>query len=353
LDTKKENDLVIHIIDKVPTRIEDATVHCLVDARKRRLTENNHSATHLMHAALRQVLGTHVQQKGSYLDENALRFDFAHFQKVTDEEIAEIERIVNEKIRENISLEEARNLPIEEARAAGAMMLFGEKYGETVRMITFDPAYSRELCGGCHVKQTGQIGLFKIRSESAVAAGVRRIEAITGLAVEAYLTGLEKEFAFIKDIVKVKEIGKAVADLHEENKRLKKENEGLIQQQANGLREGLRTQAEDVNGIRFVAAVLPIQDANALKNLAVELERELGSAVVAFGSISNDKPMLTVKISEDLVKSRGLNAGAIVRELAQQFLKGGGGGQPVFATAGGTDASKLKEAVEAVRGYLV
>jgi alanyl-tRNA synthetase len=293
-----------------------------------------------------------VQQKGSSLDDQALRFDFAHFQKMTDAEIAEIERIVNEKIRENITLEEARNLPIEEARASGAMMLFGEKYGETVRMITFDPAYSRELCGGCHVKQTGQIGLFKIVGESAVAAGVRRIEAITAVAAEGYVAELEKEVNAVRNALKSKDLAKAVSDLQEENKRLLKETERLAQEQANGLREGLRAQAEDVNGIRFVAAVLPIQDANALKNLAVELERELGSAVVAFGSISNDKPMLTVKISEDLVKSRGLNAGAIVRELAQQFLKGGGGGQPVFATAGGTDASKLKEAVEAVRGYL-
>ena len=352
LDTKKENDLIIHIVDKLPGRLEDTSVHCTVDARKRQLTENNHSATHLMHAALRQVLGTHVQQKGSSLDDQALRFDFAHFQKMTDAEIAEIERIVNEKIRENIALEEARNLPIEEARASGAMMLFGEKYGETVRMITFNPAYSRELCGGCHVKQTGQIGLFKIVGESAVAAGVRRIEAITAVAAEGYVAELEKEVNAVRNALKSKDLAKAVSDLQEENKRLLKETERLAQEQANGLREGLRAQAEDVNGIRFVAAVLPIQDANALKNLAVELERELGSAVVAFGSISNDKPMLTVKISEDLVKSRGLNAGAIVRELAQQFLKGGGGGQPVFATAGGTDASKLKEAVEAVRGYL-
>ncbi len=352
LDTKKENDLVIHIVEKLPQYLQDPTVHSQVDARKRRLTENNHSATHLLHAALRKVLGHHVQQKGSYLDDQTLRFDFAHFQKVTDEELAEIEQIVNEKIRENIALEEARNLPIEEAKKSGAMMLFGEKYGESVRMITFDPAYSRELCGGCHVSQTGKIGYFKITAESAVAAGVRRIEAITAAAAEAYVSGMEREVAAIKSLLKSKELAKAVNDLQEENKRLQKEIERLVQEQAGGLRDGLRDKAEMVNGISFLATVLPLNDANAIKTLAFELERELAPAVIAFGSVSADKPMLTVKISDGLVKERGLNAGTIVRELAQKFLKGGGGGQPFFATAGGSDTSQLKEAVEAVKGYL-
>ncbi|MDX2133240.1 MAG: alanine--tRNA ligase [Saprospiraceae bacterium] len=352
LDTKKENDLVIHIVDRLPARIEDPSVHCTVDARKRHLTENNHSATHLLHAALRRVLGAHVQQKGSYLDDQALRFDFAHFAKVTDEELAEIERIVNEKIRENISLEEARSIPIEDARSAGAMMLFGEKYGETVRMITFDPAYSRELCGGCHVPQTGRIGFFKIVGESAVAAGVRRIEALTAVAAESYVSQLEKEVGAIKNALKAKDLVKAVTDLQEENKRLQKEAERLVQEQANSLRDHLRDRAEDVNGVRLIAAVIPIQDANAVKTLAFELERALERAVVVFGSVSNDKPLLTVKISEALVKEKNLNAGVIVRELAQAFLKGSGGGQPFFATAGGSDAARLQEAVEAVRGYL-
>ncbi|MBK9338381.1 MAG: alanine--tRNA ligase [Lewinellaceae bacterium] len=352
LDTKKENDLVMHVVERLPQYLQDPTVHCQVDSRKRSLTENNHSATHLLHAALRRVLGHHVQQKGSYLDDKTLRFDFAHFQKVTDEELAQIEQIVNEKIRENIALEEARNLPIEEAQKSGAMMLFGEKYGETVRMITFDPAYSRELCGGCHVRHTGQIGYFKIVSEGAVAAGVRRIEALTADAAEQYLTTIEREVTAIKMLLKTKEPAKAVADLQEENKRLQKEIERLIQAQADGLREGLRSKAETVNGITLVAAVLPIGDANAIKTLAYELERELGSAVIAFGSVSADKPLLTVRISEALAKERGLNAGTIVRELAQKFLQGGGGGQPFFATAGGSDASKLDEAVRAVKTYI-
>ncbi|MCC7246672.1 MAG: alanine--tRNA ligase, partial [Saprospiraceae bacterium] len=268
LDTKKENTLIYHLIERLPEQLEDDTVHCEVDERKRQLTEANHSATHLLHAALRKVLGTHVQQKGSYLDHETLRFDFAHFQKVTDAELAEIERIVNEKIRENVSLDEKRNLPIEEAQKAGAMMLFGEKYGETVRMITFDPAYSRELCGGCHVKRTGQIGYFKITSESAVSAGVRRIEAVTAAGAEQYVVGLESEISAIKNVLKTKDLAKGVEALQEDNKRLQKEIEKLVQAQANNLRDSLRGKAENVNGIQFIAAVLPLSDANAIKTLA-------------------------------------------------------------------------------------
>ncbi|MBK6932087.1 MAG: alanine--tRNA ligase [Saprospirales bacterium] len=352
LDTKKENDLVIHIVEKLPQYIQDPSVHCHVDSRKRRLTENNHSATHLLHAALRKVLGHHVQQKGSYLDDQTLRFDFAHFQKVTDEELAEIERLVNEKIRENIALEEARNLPIEEAQKAGAMMLFGEKYGEKVRMITFDPQYSRELCGGCHVSHTGKIGYFKITAESAVAAGVRRLEAVTAEAAQQYISAADRELAAIRLLLKTKDSARAVHELQEENKRLQKEIDRLVQEQANSLREGLRGKVITVNGIRFLGAVLPLSDAGAVKTLAYEIERELGNAVIAFGSVYQDKPLLTVRISDQLAKDKSLNAGAIVRELAQKFLNGGGGGQPFFATAGGSDASRLAAAVEEVRQFL-
>jgi alanyl-tRNA synthetase len=306
-----------------------------------------------LHAALRSVLGTHVQQKGSFLNEDTLRFDFQHFQKLSEEELAEIERIVNQKIRENVALEESRNLPIEEAQKAGAMMLFGEKYGETVRMITFDPGYSRELCGGCHVQYTGQIGYFKITAETAIAAGVRRIEAVTAKGAEQYVSTLENELASIKNVLKAKDLTKGIVALQEENKQLQKAIERMVQEQANGLREGLRSKFVDLNGVKFLAEILPIGDANAVKNLAVELERETGNAVIAFGSVSADgKPSLTIKISDNLVKEKGLNAGTIVRELAQKFLKGGGGGQPSFATAGGTDATGLKDAVAGVRGYL-
>ncbi len=353
LDTKKENTLVIHIVDKLPYDLENQLVSCQVDARRRRLTENNHSATHLLHAALRRVLGGHVQQKGSYLDDHALRFDFAHFQKVSDQELAEIQQIVNEKIRGNIALEEARNLPIEEAKKSGAMMLFGEKYGETVRMITFDPSYSRELCGGCHVRRTGEIGYFKITGESAVSAGVRRLEAVTAEGAEMYVSGLEKKIADIDSVLKAKDVPKAILDLQDNYKRLQKENDRLLQEQANGLREGLRQQVRVINGINLIATTLPLYDSNAIKNLAVEMEREIGHAVVAFGSVAADgKPALSIKISDSLLKERGLNAGSMVRELATKFLKGGGGGQPGFATAGGSDANGLAAAVEAVEGYL-
>ena len=354
LDTKKENTLIYHIVEKLPEQIDDDTVRCEVDEPKRRLTEANHSATHLLHAALRSVLGTHVQQKGSFLNEDTLRFDFQHFQKLSDEELAAIERIVNQKIRENIALEEARNLPIEEAQKAGAMMLFGEKYGESVRMITFDPGYSRELCGGCHVQYTGQIGYFKITAETAIAAGVRRIEAVTAKGAEAWIDKKLERLSIYDDSFKnPRDPGKAVADLNEENKRLQKALERMVQEQANGLREGLRSKFILLNGLNFLAEILPIGDTNAVKNLAVELERETGNAVIAFGSVSSDgKPSLTIKISDNLVKEKGLNAGTIVRELAQKFLKGGGGGQPGFATAGGTEAAGLKDAVAGVKGYL-
>jgi len=354
LDTKKENTLIYHIVEKLPEQIDDDTVRCEVDEPKRRLTEANHSATHLLHAALRSVLGTHVQQKGSFLNEDTLRFDFQHFQKLSDEELAAIERIVNQKIRENIALEEARNLPIEEAQKAGAMMLFGEKYGESVRMITFDPGYSRELCGGCHVQYTGQIGYFKITAETAIAAGVRRIEAVTAKGAEAWIDKKLERLSIYDDSFKnPRDPGKAVADLNEENKRLQKALERMVQEQANGLREGLRSKFILLNGLNFLAEILPIGDTNAVKNLAVELERETGNAVIAFGSVSSDgKPSLTIKISDNLVKEKGLNAGTIVRELAQKFLKGGGGGQPGFATAGGAEAAGLKDAVAGVKGYL-
>jgi alanyl-tRNA synthetase len=352
LDTKKENDLIIHYVEHLPENLNAPQVRAQVDEHRRRLIENNHSATHLLHAALRRVLGPHVQQKGSYLDDQTLRFDFSHFQKVSDEELRQIEHLVNEKIRENIALEEARHIPLAEARQAGAMMLFGEKYGERVRMITFDPNYSRELCGGCHVKQTGRIGFFKIVSESAIAAGVRRIEALTADAAEQYTVALERELATIRALLKAQEPARAVAELQEENKRLQKEVERLLQEQAGRLRETLRQSAEPHNGFSVIAAIVPLSDANVIKTLAHELERELGRAVVALGAVSGEKPLLTVRISEALVKEHGLHAGNIARQLAQKYLNGGGGGQPSFATAGGSDSSRLKEAVQAVREFL-
>ena len=351
IDTKKENDLVIHFVHKLPAGLETA-VQGVVDASKRHLTENNHSATHLLHAALREVLGAHVQQKGSLVNAQYLRFDFSHFQKVSDEELTRIEEIVNTKIRENIPLEEARNLPIDEAKRAGAMMLFGEKYGETVRMITFDPGYSRELCGGCHVPATGKIGLLKITSEGAVASGVRRVEAVTADGAEQYLRGELEELRQIRDILKTSQApSKQVAALQDENKQLRKEIEKLVSAQAAAIQGQLRSQAIAVNGVNFLSARVPLSDADALKTLAFNLEKDLDNAVVVLAALVNDKPQLLVAISKNLTESKGLHAGNMVRELAKE-IKGGGGGQPFFASAGGSDPSGLDRALSKAKSMI-
>ena len=351
INTKKENDLVIHYVKKMPAKI-DQVVTAEININKRNLTENNHSATHLLHAALRSVLGEHVGQKGSLVNEKYLRFDFSHFAKLTEEELAKIETMVNQKIRENISLEEARSIPIAEAKSAGAMMLFGEKYGDEVRMITFDADYSRELCGGCHVKATGQIGYFKITSEAAVAAGVRRIEAVTAEAAEKYinneLTELNKIRSLFKNPTRTAE---NVEALQEENKGLKKEVEKMVAAQAGGLKDDLKKQMDTIDGINFIAANLPIGDSKAIKTLAYQLEKELGNALIVFGATVNGKPQLTVTISETLTKEKDLHAGNMVRELAKE-IKGGGGGQAFFATAGGSDVNGLEQAINKARDLI-
>jgi alanyl-tRNA synthetase len=349
LDTQKENDLIIHIVEKLPAQI-DAPVLAQVDPKLRAATAANHSATHLMHAALHKVLGSHATQKGQDVDHQRLRFDFNHFQKVTDEELKQIEALVNEKIRQNIQLEEERNVPIEEAKASGAMMLFGEKYGDLVRIITFDRNFSRELCGGTHVKATGEIGFFKIVSESAVAAGVRRIEALTAANAEQFL---QKELETLHNIrVQLKhpkDPVKAISSLQEEVKNLQKETEQLIAAQANALKKNLLAKAEKVNGITLLTARLPIQDSAALKNLAYQLDAELENAVIVFGAEVKGKPQLLVAINKSLTESNSaLHAGQLIRELAKE-IKGGGGGQPFFATAGGKDAGGLDRALEKAR----
>jgi alanyl-tRNA synthetase len=352
LDTKKENDLIIHVVERLPEQLEDETIHCLVNEEKRRLTEGNHSATHLMHSALRTTLGTHVQQKGSYLNEDTLRFDFSHFQKVTDDELKQIETMVNDAIRRNIPLQEDRSLSIDEARKSGAMMLFGEKYGETVRMITFDPAYSRELCGGCHVQSTGQIGYFKITSESAVAAGVRRIEAVTGHGAEQYVNIIEKEVTSVRNLLKSKDIYKSVTDLQEQNKQLQKDLEQSRIENATAQAHAMRGAARIVNGITLVAQRTSVTDANALKAMAYSLSDALGESVVVLGAVSAEgKPSLTIRVTDGLV-AKGLKAGDMVKQLAQIHLKGGGGGQPSFASAGGTDASGLDAAIKAAEAMV-
>jgi len=348
IDTQKENDLTVHIVNKLPENIE-APVRAVVDAERRHHIEKNHTATHLMHAALHQVLGDHALQKGQDVDDKRLRFDFSHFQKVSDEELQQIEDIVNEKVRANIEIEEARDIPIEVAKEAGAMMLFGEKYGNLVRMITFDESFSRELCGGTHVPATGKIGLFKITSEGAVAAGIRRIEAITADTAEAYIKSELQELDEIRELLKSPtNPAKNVASLIEENKSLKKEIEKLMHAQANALKSELKAQFESVNGFNFLATKISLSDSNAIKNLVYQLEKEVGKAVVVIGAEVNDKPQLMVAISKELTESTDLNAGTIIRELAKE-IKGGGGGQPFFATAGGSDLSGLDNAIAKAR----
>jgi len=351
LDTKKENNLIIHYVEKVPENI-NLKATCFIDVHKRSLTENNHSATHLMHSALRNVLGTHVQQKGSLVKGELLRFDFSHFNKMSAEEIKEVETIVNTKIRENIPLEENRSMAIEDAQKAGAMMLFGEKYGDTVRMITFDENYSRELCGGCHVKNTGEIGFFKIVSESGIAAGVRRITAITSEAAESHIfEQFEKIDAISSALNNPKNLAQSVADLVEENKKLKKEIEKLQASKAGDLQQDLRKQVKGINGVNLLTAKISLADSKAVKTLVFNLEKDIGNAVVLIGNQIDGKPQLLLKISESLVESKGWNAGTFIREIAKE-INGGGGGQAFFATAGGSKAEGIDAALAKLEGLL-
>jgi len=350
-DTKKENGLIVHFTDKLPTTPDDALT-AIVDGDLRTSTENNHSATHLLHAAMKQVLGAHVNQKGSLVNADYLRFDFSHFAKVSDEELAKIEAIVNEKVRENVFLKEERNVPYQQAIESGVTALFGEKYGDFVRVITFDDQFSKELCGGTHIKATGQIGFFKIIAESAVAAGVRRIEAITGIAAENYISEQSKLVHQLKELLKnPKDISKSVESLLDENNRLKKEIEKSILEKSSGLKNELAQKAETINGINFIAQKVQLPNADAVKNLAYQLKDIVPNLFLVLAAEIGEKPSLTVMIAETVVKERGLNAGNIVRELAKE-IKGGGGGQPFFATAGGSDVSGLDRALEKAKGFV-
>ncbi len=352
-DTKKENGLIVHYVDKLPSdkAIDDALT-AIVDPARRASIMNNHSATHLLHAALKQVLGSHVNQKGSLVNADYLRFDFSHFAKVSDEELAQIEAIVNQKVRENITLNEQRNVPYNEAINSGVTALFGEKYGDFVRVITFDEKFSKELCGGTHVKATGYIGFFKIVAESAVAAGVRRIEAITGIAAENYINEQSKLIHQLKELLKnPKDIGKSVETLLDENNKLKKEIEKSILEKSSGLKNELAKKAQQINGINFIAEKVALPNADAVKNLAYQLKDIISDLFLVLAADFDGKPNLTVMISENLVKDKGLNAGNIVRELAKE-IKGGGGGQPFFATAGGSDVNGLDNALAKAKSFV-
>jgi alanyl-tRNA synthetase len=301
---------------------------------------------------MKQVLGSHVNQKGSLVNSDYLRFDFSHFAKVTEDELAQIEAIVNEKIRENIFLQEDRNVPYEQAINSGVTALFGEKYGDYVRVITFDASFSKELCGGTHVKATGQIGYFKIVSESAVAAGVRRIEAITGIAAETYITEQTKLVQQVKELLKnPKDVAKSIETLLEENSRLKKEIEKSVLEKSSGLKDDLAKKAESINGINFIAQQVELPNADGVKNLAYNLKDIVPNLFLVLAANIDGKPNITVMIAENLVKDKGLHAGNIVKELAKE-IKGGGGGQPFFATAGGSDVSGIDNALAKAKSFI-
>ncbi|TVR42860.1 MAG: alanine--tRNA ligase [Bacteroidia bacterium] len=339
VDTRKENNLSIHIMPKIPDAIS-GTFTAVVDQTKRLLTENNHTATHLLHAALKTVLGSHVQQKGSLVDDQRLRFDFSHFGKMTDEEILAVERLVNEKIRENITLEEHRELSMEEAEQMGATALFGEKYGEKVRVVAFDNAFSSELCGGTHVKATGQIGLFAIVSESAIAAGIRRVEAVTGRAAEEFVQSKIDELHSIKELLKhPKDSIKTLSQVLELNESMKKELAAMQQRQLQQMVDHLASNVESIHGVNYIGTRVSM-DAKAAKDLAFKLKGKVDNLFLVIAHESEGKPGITIMIAENLVEQKGLHAGNLVRSLATH-IKGGGGGQPFFASAGGSDADGL------------
>jgi len=350
-DTKKENGLIVHFLDEIPDDFS-GLFYAVVDYKKRTATENNHSVTHLLHAALKQVLGNHVNQKGSLVNSEYLRFDFAHFSRLTDLELAEVEGIVNRKIRENIPLKEERNVIYQKVIDSGVTALFGEKYGDYVRVITFDDHFSKELCGGTHVRSSGQIGYFKIISESAVAAGVRRIEAITAGTAENYINAQNEQIRGLKDLLKnPNDLLKTVESLLEENNRLKKEIEKIILERSAGLKHELVKNIELINGINLIAQRVELPNTDAVKSLAYAVKDLVTDLFLVLACDIDGKPSLTVMVSENLVKEKKLNAGNIVRELAKE-IQGGGGGQPFFATAGGKDSSGLVRALEKAKSFI-
>jgi alanyl-tRNA synthetase len=342
IDTKKENNLILHFTKQLPENLNAAFV-AKVNTDLRTSTSKNHSATHLMHLALRTILGTHVEQKGSLVNPNYLRFDFSHFSKVSDNEIKQVEDFVNQQIEEQLQLVEHRNIPIQKAMEQGAMALFGEKYGDSVRMIEFGE--SKELCGGIHVKNTADIWHFKIISEGAVAAGIRRIEAITGDAVKDFYNNQENTLADLKETLKnPQDILKSVVSLQDDNAKLKKQIEQLLREKAKNLKSELALELQEVNGIKFLAKQVDLNPEGA-KDLAYELGNLGDNLFLVLATADENKPMLTCYISKELVASKNLNAGQVVRELGK-YIQGGGGGQPFFATAGGKNVEGIKEALE-------
>jgi alanyl-tRNA synthetase len=345
LDTKKENDLIVHFVDKIPENLGGSFV-AEIDSERRKKIMANHSATHLLHAALREVLGQHVEQRGSLVSDDVLRFDFSHFQAMSAEEIRAVEHGVNEKVRADIHRIENRAVPIEEAKTMGAMALFGEKYGEFVRVITFDPDYSIELCGGTHVDATGNIGFFKILSESSISAGVRRIEAVTGETAENYI---EEQLQINREVQLLlkgpRDVRQAVEQLIEQRSKLEKEVQKLYQNQAGDLKNDLKKNIEQIDGYSVIVAETSLPNADTLKKIAFELRNEIDELILVLAADVDGKPQIAMVVPESLSSQGKMHAGNTVKELARE-IKGGGGGQPFFATAGGKDLSGLKRVRE-------
>ena len=345
IDTKRENGQSIHIVKQLPKNLNAPFMAC-VDTDNRDASAANHTATHLLDYALKQVLGDHVEQKGSFVSADTLRFDFAHFQKVTDEELREVERLINQLIRDDYRLDEYRDTPIEDAKKMGAISIFGEKYGDKVRVVRFGP--SCEFCGGIHATSTGKIGMFKFVSESSVAAGIRRVEAITGKNCEEAVYALEDTMKAVKALFNnAKDLKGAIQKFLDENEAIKKQVEGFKAQAVERTKDKLLSSATEVNGVKVIKAVLPI-DADSAKNLVFKLRESVPSKLLCvIGSTGGNKPLLSVMLSDDMVKEHNLNAGAMVKEAAK-LIKGGGGGQPHYASAGGKDLDGISVAVDKV-----
>ena len=348
IDTKKENNEIIHFAKNLPKHLGES-FKAVVDKKQRSRTESNHTATHLLHQALREILGKHVEQKGSSVHSKYLRFDFSHFAKLTNEELRDVENFVNARIDGHLQVQEQRNVPMKDAVEAGAMALFGEKYGDAVRTIRF--GQSIELCGGTHVKNTGDIWQFKIKSEGAVAAGIRRIEAITGDAVKDFHVDNDKLLSKIKDVLgNSQDPVKSVVGLQDENSNLKKQVAELLKDKAKNLKGELLQELQEVNGVQFLTKRIDL-DAGGVKDLCFEMGNNKDNLFLLFGTEQNGKALLSCYVSKELVASKGLNAGTIVRELGK-YIQGGGGGQPFFATAGGKNPDGISEALDKAKEYL-
>ncbi len=343
IDTQKEHNQIVHIVKKLPQQPK-AFFNAFVSLKKRKMTEANHSATHLLHFALRKVLGEHVEQKGSLVDENHLRFDFAHFKKMTDDEIAEVELLVNSLIRSNLALDEKRSIPMQKAQEMGAMMLFGEKYGDVVRVIKFGD--SVELCGGTHVKATGEIGYFIIKSESAIAAGIRRIEAITSVKAEEFLTQERQTLNNLKELFKNQnDIVKAVQQVIDENSNLKKEIEAFQKEKSKGVKAELLGKQKSISGLNVIAEKIQVDSAQSIKDISFQLKNEVDNLFLVLGAEIDGKAIVSIMISDNLVDEKQLNAGKIIKEISPA-IKGGGGGQAFYATAGGKNTEGIQQAID-------